>query len=319
MSNKVLITGPLIGEGPERLEGVCELVYVRDEVMSQKSFEQAIPDVWGIISMANLTIGRAVIDAAPNLKIISHLGVGYDKIDAADAASRGIMVTNTPDVLTEATADLGFALLLATARNVVAGDSLMRKGEFEGWKIDLLLGHEVHGKKLGIVGCGRIGQAVARRAAGFGMGLIYNNRRQLSEELESSLRLSFVSFDQMLSEADFIVITAPLNDQTFHLFTLDCFRRMKRTAIVINIGRGSIIKEEDLVTALKEKLIWGAGLDVLEFPPKMASGLDTCPNLTLTPHLGSSSIETRTAMCDLAVQAVLDALANRRPKYLVNN
>ena len=149
--------------------------------------------------------------------------------------------------------------------------------------------------------------------------LLYHNRRQLSKDLESALHLSRASFDQMIAEADFIVITAPLNDQTYDLFTLDTFRKMKRTAIVVNIGRGPVIKEDDLVVALHEGVICGAGLDVLEFPPNTASELETCPNLTWTPHLGSSSIEARTAMCDLAIEAVMDALADRRPKYAVNN
>jgi len=318
LKKKIVITGPLVGSIPKTLADPCDLVYCDQQVMTQDMLNDAIVDAWGVVTMTSLTFDKKVMDSARNLKIISNLGVGCDNVDMAYAAKKGITVTNTPDAVTEATADMAFTLMLAAARHVGVGDRMMRAGQFEGWKIDLLLGRSVHGKTLGILGCGRIGQAVARRAFGFNMKLLYHNRRQLPDEIESSLGLLRVSRDQMLAESDFIVITAPLNDQTRHFFTLDTFKKMKPTAMVVNVGRGAIIKEDDLVTALQQKLIAGAALDVLETPPTMARELENCPNTILTPHLGSATYEARTEMCESAIQAIIDVLAGKRPKYVVN-
>lgn len=314
---RLLIPGPLIGNAASRLPADDFLISNPRELMFQSAFEDAIREVWGVVCMAGLKIDRRIIDLAPELKVISNVGVGYDNIDSEYAGSKGITVTNTPDVLTESTAELGFSLLLAAARRVVEGDALMRSGRFERARLDLMLGSELHGKKLGILGCGRIGQAIARMAAGFQMRVIYHNRRQLDPAIEADLALTRSGFDQLLAESDFIVITAPLNEGTAHLFTIDSFHRMKRTAVIVNIGRGKIIKEVDLVSALQQRLIAAAAIDVLESPPKLTPGLKSLPNLVLTPHIGSATIEARTRMCDLAIEAILDVHHGRTPRFKV--
>lgn len=319
MSKRILITGPLLGDGANRLPDDCDVTYAQDEVMTQDQFAAAACGYWGILSMAKLKVDRDIFDSAPDLKIVSNFAVGYDNIDHEYAASKGVMVTNTPDVLTESTAEMGIALMLAASRRVVEADRFSRAGKFTGWQIDLMLGRQLHGKTLGIIGCGRIGQAVARMAGAFAMRVVYHNRSRLDSEIEDRLQLDRVSFDQLVRESDFVIITAPLNEQNRHLFTLEAFERMKRDAVLVNIGRGQIIKEDDLVTALQKRLIRAAALDVLETPTAMAPGLADCDNVTLTPHLGSATKEARTAMCDLAINALIDAYHGRRPRYVVND
>jgi glyoxylate reductase len=198
------------------------------------------------------------------------------------------------------------------------GDRLVRQGRFRGWKIDLLVGQEVYGKTIGIVGCGRIGQAIARRAIGFEMPIIYHNRNRLPADVESRLALKYVSFEALTARSDFLVIAASLNPSSRQLFTLGVFRKMKRTAVIVNVGRGPIIREVDLVTALRKGIIWGAGLDVYETPPKLARRLTSCRGTTLLPHLGSATHAARVAMCDVAVRSVLEVLAGRIPSNLLD-
>ena len=266
--DKVLITGPLIGDSVSRLVDHFRVEYSRNEVMNQAAFSQAATDAWGIVMMTSLSVDRHIIDSSPRLKVISNLGVGCDNIDVSYAQSKGIIVTNTPDVLSESTAEMGMGLLLATSRRVIEGDRMVKAGDFSGWKIDLLLGSELNGKTLGILGCGRIGQSIARMAGGFEMQVLYCNRSRLPTEVEARLHLSAVDFDGLLEKSDFLVITAPLNKESHHLFDLKTFERMKASAILINIGRGPVIKEVDLIAALETNLIAGVALDVFETPPK---------------------------------------------------
>ncbi len=272
-----------------------------------------------IICLLTDRVDAQVMDAAPHLKIIANVAVGYDNIDVAAATERGIIVTNTPSVLTECTADLTFALLLATARRIVEADAYMRAGKFEGWELfQPHLGVDVFGKTLGIVGLGRIGAAVARRALlGFNMSILYtgqNPKPDAGRELEAR----FVGLANLLRHSDFVSIHAPLTAQTRHLLTLNEFRLMKPSAILINTARGPIIKEADLVQALEQDLIAGAGLDVYEEEPEAHPGLAALPNVVMVPHIGSATTETRRRMALMAAENVAAVLGGGRPLNPVN-
>ena len=213
---------------------------------------------------------------------------------------------------------MGMGLLLATSRRIIEGDHMVKAGDFSGWKVDLLLGSELNGKTLGILGCGSIGQAIARMAGGFEMRILYCNRSRLPDEVETRLHLSAVDFDGLLENSDFLVITAPLNKESHHLFDLKAFERMKTSAILVNIGRGPVIKEVDLIAALETNLIAAAALDVFETPPNVAEQLKAHVNVTLTPHLGSATTEARSAMSDLVIDAILDVHEGRVPNCVVS-
>ena len=315
---KVLITGPLIGNSVSRLVNHFRVEYSKNEVMNQAAFSHAATDAWGIVTMTSLSVDRHIIDSSPQLKVISNLGVGCDNIDVSYAQSKGITVTNTPDVLSESTAEMAMGLLLATSRRIIEGDHMVKAGGFSGWKVDLLRGSELNGKTLGILGCGSIGQAIARIAGGFEMQVLYCNRSRLPDEVETRLHLSAVDFDGLLEKSDFLVITTPLNKESYHLFDLKAFERMKTSAILVNIGRGPVIKEVDLIAALETNLIAAVALDVFEMPPNVAEQLKTRVNVTLTPHLGSATTEARSRMSDLVINAILDVHEGRVPDYVVS-
>jgi glyoxylate reductase len=270
-----------------------------------------------VITTVSDGVDKEFIDLLPGLKIVSNCGVGYENVDVAYATERGVMVTNTPDVLTETTADLAWALMISAARRVVEADAYVRRGDFKCWHPSLLLGLNVHGKTLGIFGMGRIGTAAARRAAGFGMRVIYNNRRR-NESAERETGAVYADFPGLLRESDFIIVSSPLNDETRGRFGLAEFRQMKRTAVIVNVGRGPIIKEGELAAALEEGIIWGAGLDVYEREPDVGPELLKLKNAVLLPHIGSASAETRIRMIEMAVESVELALGGKTPKHLVN-
>ncbi|HET7289675.1 MAG TPA: D-glycerate dehydrogenase [Thermodesulfobacteriota bacterium] len=270
-----------------------------------------------VISTVSDGIDKEFIDLLPGLRIVSNCGVGYENIDVPYATLRGVMVTNTPDVLTETTADLAWALLISAARRVVEADDYVRRGDFKCWHPSLLLGQNIHGKTLGIFGMGRIGTAAARRASGFGMRVIYNNRKR-NERAEIETKAVYVDFPELLKESDFIIVASPLNKGTRGRFGMNEFRQMKRTAVIVNVGRGPIIKEKELAEALKEGVIWGAGLDVYEKEPEVDAGLLRLRNTVLLPHIGSASFETRVRMIEMAVESVELALSGKTPKHLVN-
>ncbi|MEJ2748854.1 MAG: D-glycerate dehydrogenase [Anaerolineae bacterium] len=290
-----------------------------DESLSLPEMRARVAEAEAIICLLTDRIDAPVMDAAPRLKIIANVAVGYDNIDVKAATERGIIVTNTPGVLTECTADLTFALLLATARRLVEADAYMRAGKFEGWELfQPHLGLDVYGKTLGIVGMGRIGTAVARRAAlGFNMNVLYT-ANSVKLEAEQELDAERVSFPDLLCQSDFISIHTPLTPQTRHLFTLDEFRQMKSSAILINTARGPIVKEADLVQALEQGLIAGAGLDVYEEEPKAHPGLAQLPQVVMVPHIGSATTETRRRMAVTAAQNVVAVLGDQEPINPVN-
>jgi len=270
-----------------------------------------------LITTVSDIVDKKVIDLCPDLKIVSNSGVGYENIDIPYATEKGVFVANTPNVLTETTADLAWALMFSVARRIIEADTYVREGIFTCWHPSLLLGMNIHEKTLGVYGMGRIGTAVARRAKGFNMRVIYQNR-SINQKSEDETGAEFVDFETMLKESDFIVITAPLNEGTRGRFGIEEFKKMKSTSIIVNVGRGPIIKESELAAALKEGSIWGAGLDVFENEPKVNKELLELKNTVLLPHIGSASIETRERMIDMAVQSVELALSEDIPKYLVN-
>lgn len=255
-------------------------------------------------------ITPALLDACPDLRVVSTMSVGYNHIDVAACTARGVLVTNTPDVLTETTADLGFALLMATARRMSEGERLLREGRWKSWSWDFLAGADVHGSTLGILGMGRIGQALARRGRfGFGMNIAYHNRSRLPADVEAELGARYLGKEALLREADHLVLVLPYSAESHHCIAAAELALMKSTATLVNIARGGIVDEDALAAALRDKRIAAAGLDVFEGEPSINPALLTLPNIVLTPHIGSATMPTRLAMAGLAADNLLAALS----------
>jgi glyoxylate reductase len=265
----------------------------------------------GLICHIISTIDEEVLSAAPSLRIVSNVAVGYNNIDVAAARRRSIVVTNTPDVLTETTADFAWTLLMAAARRVVEADQFARSGQWRRWQWDLLWGVDVYGKTLGVVGFGRIGRAVARRALGFSMRVLYTDTIQADDATQRELRASAVDLETLLRESDFVTLHTLLIPETRHLINERTLRLMKKTAVLVNAARGPVVDEAALVRALSEGWIAGAGLDVFEEEPKIHPGLLPLRNVTLAPHIASASYDTRVAMSTLAVRNCLAVLEGK--------
>ena len=315
---KIYVTCRVFDDEIERLRRAGHDVTMRDEggPISRDELLRHVSDIDALICLLSDRIDEQVIAAAPNLKIIANLGVGYDNIDVPAARRRGIIVTNTPGALTETTADLTFALLLSAARRIVEGDEYVRNGRFLGWELlQEHLGLTVFGRTLGIVGMGRIGTAVARRGRfGFGMNVLYHNRHRNIDAERGELGARHVSFDELLRESDFICLHTPLTEETHHLFDEDAFRKMKRSAILVNVARGPVVDEGALVWALESGEIAGAGIDVYEHEPKVHPGLlKLKERVVLAPHLGSATVETRRALAKIAIDNVLSVLSGGEP------
>ncbi len=319
---KVLICRRIPSLGLELLEqaGFDLDVFDSDLAMPKEALHKKLSEgsYDAVLSTLADRVDNAFLDAAgESLKIVANFAVGYNNIDLSACTQRGVKVSNTPGVLSEATADQAFALLLATARRVTEGHELVASGNWKGWAPTQLLGLDVTGKTLGIIGMGRIGQELAKRAKGFDMSILYHNRSR-DEEAEKTLAASFVSLDELLEQSDFMSIHVPLSDETHHLLCYEQFKKMKPSAIVINTARGPVIHEKALVKALKEKWIWGAGLDVFEFEPQVTQDLLSMPNVVLAPHLGSATEGTRDAMIQLAATAIIEVLKGKIPENLLN-
>lgn len=319
----VYVTRKIPGPCVSILSRECDvMLHKRADPPSRREMLKNIAGKDGLLCMLSDKIDAQLLDAAgPNLKAVSSYSTGYEHIDVKAATERGIRVTFTADILAEATADLAFALLLACARNVVKGDAFVRKGRWKvGWMPDLMLGSDVHGATLGIIGLGRIGCAVARRAKGFGMKVIYNNRtRNVESENESGA--SFVELDDLFRQSDFVSVHTSLNGSSRHMINLAKLKLMKKTAYLINTSRGPVINEADLARALKQEIIAGAGLDVFEKEPlPRASPLVRMKNIVLLPHIGSASTETRSKMGRVAAESLIAVLNGREPdpKFVVN-
>ena len=319
MKKKVLVTRRLPDEALRLLYDTCEVeLNPYDRVMTKDELIEGIRDKEGILCLLTDTITAEVMDAAVHLKVISNYAVGFDNVDVKAATGRGIVVTNTPGVLTETSADLTWALLMATARRIVEADAFMRNGKYTGWGPMMLLGGDVYGKTLGLVGMGRIGCAVARRAAGFNMRVLYYDVNRLSEDEEKALNLEYSGFDELLKEADFVSLHVPLLPSTRHLVGARELSLMKPTSYLINTSRGPVVDEKALVEALRSGKIAGAGLDVYENEPEMAPGLPELENVVLLPHIASASVETRTKMGIMAAQNLIAGLRGELPPYCVN-
>ena len=318
MSGRVLITQPIPEPGPALVrEAVGEVIANTDDrVLSHEELRERVVGCEAVLCLLTDRIDVAVLDAAKGCRVFSNMAVGYNNIDVAAATERGILITNTPGVLTEATADLTWALILGVARRVAEGDGEMRAGRFPGWGPMYLLGGDVSGSTLGLIGPGRIATAVAERARGFKMPLVYCGRRT-NPELEA-LGADKLTLEELLARSDFVSLHVPLSAETRHMIDARAFRLMKPTAYLINTSRGPVVDEGALVEALREGRIAGAGLDVYEDEPKMARGLAECPNSVLLPHLGSATRDTRAAMSRIAAENLVAVFQGRRPSHMVN-
>jgi glyoxylate reductase len=288
-------------------------LHTGDHPLSKADLKSRLRSRRGLVCLITDTIDAEVLAASPELKVVSNVAVGYNNIDVAAATKAGVVVTNTPDVLTETTADFAWTLLMATARRLVEGDRYVRDGKFQQWEYMLLLGGDVYGKTLGVVGFGRIGRAVARRALGFGMRVLYHDAAPASPTVEAELRATRVDLPTLLRESDFVTLHTPLLPETRHLINAQSLRTMKKTAYLINAARGPVVDEAALVQALTERWIAGAGLDVFEEEPKVHPGLLPLKNVVLSPHIASASFDTRLAMATLAIRNCLAVLDGKPP------
>jgi glyoxylate reductase len=312
VTRRIPTAGPdLLRKNGVRVDGFDDDLPIPTERLHAEARERD-----GLLVMGSDPVDAALFDTAPKLKGVSVFGTGHDRVDVAEATRRKIVVVNTPDAVTEATADITWALILAVARRVVEGEQLVRTGEWPGWAPLQLHGSEIVGKTLGIVGAGRIGTAVARRATGFSMRILYFSRR-VHPEIQR-LGAKRVEFDEILRESDFLCVHVPLTPETRHMFGEKEFRAMKPSAFFINVARGAVHVEAALVKALREKWIAGAGLDVYEHEPKLAPGLAELPNTVLLPHLGSATVETRERMSLEAATNLLMVLRGERCPNQVN-
>jgi glyoxylate reductase len=315
---RVLLMHSILDPGPALLAEACEVVaYPSNQPLDEEHIREAAEGCAGIVSQVMDPIGATVL-ATPGLKIVANVAVGYDNIDLAAATKNGVMVTNTPGVLDETTADFAFALIMATARRVVQGDALVRSGNFKGWAIDMMLGQDINHATLGLVGIGRIGRGVARRARGFAMRVMYSDPHPLLPDVEREMGLTRVDLPQLLRDADIVSIHVPLSDRTHHLIGAAELAMMKPTAVLVNTSRGPVVDESALADALKQRKIFGAGLDVFEREPAVHPGLIAAHNVILSPHIASASTHTRSEMCAVAARNLVTGLRGGRPANLLN-
>jgi glyoxylate reductase len=314
MAHKILISMGLLRESIELARSRAEVdLHAGDDPLPKAELMARLKDKEGLVCQITDTIDAEVLGAAARLKVVANVAVGYNNIDVAAAHRRGIVVTNTPDVLTDTTADFAWALLMATARRVVEADGYVRAGRWQRWEFLRLLGGDVHGKTLGVIGFGRIGRAVARRALGFDMRVLYYDTVRADAAAEAELRATFVDKAVLLRESDFVTLHSLLTPETRHLIDAEALRAMKPSAYLINAARGPIVDEAALVRALSERWIAGAGLDVFEAEPTVHPGLLRLDNVVLAPHIASATEATRHKMATLAVENCLAVLDGRPP------
>jgi glyoxylate reductase len=317
---KVLVTRAIFPDVIERLEQHFEVeANQADEILSPAELTDRLRDKDGVFSTTGERLTADVIAASSTLKAICNMAVGYNNIDLGAATRAGIVVTNTPDVLNETTADFGWALLMATARRVTESEHWLRAGKWQKWRYDSFLGADIYGATLGIIGMGRIGQAIARRSIGFGMRVIYHNRSRLAPELEAAANnAQYVSKEELLKNADHVVLVLPYSSEAHHTIGAAELALMKRSATLVNIARGGIIDDAALIAALRANRIAAAGLDVFENEPAFDPGFLTLSNVVLTPHIGSASEPTRRAMANCAADNLVAALTGGNPPNILN-
>ncbi len=315
---KVLATHSLFDAARKILQESCEVEFwTKSERPPREEVLRRVKDKDGLVCLLTEKVNEELLQAAPKLRIAANVAVGFDNIDVAACTKRGVAATNTPGVLDETTADFAWTLLMAVARRLAEGEALARSGSWKGWDLDQLVGTDVWGKTLGIVGFGRIGRAVARRAGGFHMKVIYTDAVRAPENVEKELKAEFREMNALLAESDFISVHVPLLPETRGLFDATKFDRMKPTAFLINTSRGPVVNEEALVAALEKGKIAGAGLDVYENEPAIHPGLERA-NVVLAPHIASASLETRTKMACMAAENVVALFNGQRPPNILN-
>ncbi len=315
---KIFIAGEIPKIGYEKLKEHELDIYSGDGLISEEELQKRVKNADAILSLLSTPVRKKTIDSAKNLKIIANFGVGFDNIDYEYAIEKGIPVSNTPLVSTEATAELTMGLLLAAARRIPEGDELCRTEGFSGWAPLFFLGREVSGKTLGILGFGNIGRSVARKAKGFGLTIIYYDILRQETEVEKELGAKYVALEELLKTSDFITINSAYTKDLKHLIDTEEFNMMKKTAYLINCARGPIVSEKALIEALENKKIEGAALDVYEFEPKIGEALKKIKNVVLTPHIGNATFETRDQMALCAVQNIVNVLNGMEPYSAIN-
>ena len=317
---KILVARAVFPETISKLEAHFEVESNQsDETWSKAQLIAKLQGKQGAFTTGSERIDAELLDACPDLKVCANMAVGYNNFDVDAMTAHGVVGTNAPDVLTETTADFGFALLMATARRITESEHFLRAGQWSKWRYDMFSGADIHGSTLGIVGMGRIGQGIARRGAhGFGMKVIYHNRSRLDDALEAECKASYVSKEELLTTADHVVLVVPYSPASHHTIGAAELARMKPTATLINLARGGIVDDAALAVALKQKRIAAAGLDVFEGEPKVHPDLLTVPNVVLTPHIASATVPTRRAMADLAADNLIAFLGGRGALTPVN-
>jgi len=316
---KVFVTRPVFDEAIDRLRRVFEVeLNTEERILPKQELIAHLRDKDGALTLLTDAIDLEVLESTPRLKAVANFAVGFNNVAVDSATKLGVVVTNTPGVLTETTADFAWTLLMAAARRVVEADKFARAGKFKAWGPKMFLGYDIYGKTLGLVGLGRIGQAVARRAAGFNMRVVFHDPESIPERMIKELGVTRLPFDELLRVSDFISLHVPLFPETRHLLNDHTFALMKPTCIVINTSRGPVVDEKALVRAVREGKIAGAGLDVFEREPEIEPELFAMENIILAPHIASASHETRLRMCMMAADNLIAALKGKRPPNLVN-
>ncbi len=320
MKQRILVARAVFPEVLARLQQYFDVESNQgDEPLTRAQLADKLRDKDGALTTGGERIDAEVLAAAPRLRICANMAVGYNNFDVPAMSARGVLATNTPDVLTQTTADFGFALLMATARRVTESEHFLRAGKWQRWSYDMFAGSDVHGTTLGILGMGRIGQGIARRGAhGFGMDVIYHNRSRLAPEIEAQCKARYVTKEELLKTADHLVLVLPYSPESHHAIGAAELALMKPTANLINIARGGIVDDAALATALRDQRIAAAGLDVYEGEPKVHPDLLAVPNVVLTPHIASSTVPTRRAMADLAADNLVAFLVNGKALTPVN-
>ena len=319
MKPKILVTREVFDETLAYLSQHCEVeANQQDVAFGPDALAQRLAGKDGVMCCLTDRIDAGLLAACPQLKAVANIAVGYNNIDLPACTARGVMATNTPGVLDDSTADLAWALMLATARRLTEVESYIRAGEWTGWRLKQWLGVDVHHATLGIIGMGRIGQVIAKRATGFDMKVIYSNRKRVSPDIEQRLNATYVSKDELLKQADFVVLQVPYSPETHHLIGAAELKTMKPTAILINSTRGGVVDDAALIEALKNGALRGAGLDVFENEPRLNPGFLQLRNVVLAPHVGSSTEATRRAMAMTAARNLVAALGGGKPPNLLN-